>query len=623
MTSIGKRRTPESPIQQAQEVKRTSQGSKPLGLVETFSDSSATLNNDSVPVDKGKGVEPDPILIELQSLREQVAAQAKLLKAKEAALERIEREVSCSICMDMAPLPYILPACGHIYCHNCLAKWFTTPQEGEVVAEPQPHASDGDDSSNNKNNTNPTPEHGPPPILKPPPPIYHNIKNHIKMCPFCRAVVTDRPTPLRSFVNIATIIRGEEETAPPNYSKKNWKNIFRLKPSDKPAPGAPRAGSVYSDDSDFRAQLGAGALPPVFVDHEDGVSRCGRCFHELWNGQCSNDECQAEYDGHNDSEGDGNDGYADNHEIVWMNQADEGDFEDEEEDDLEGSFIYDGDDTQGRDSDDFISGPPRRLTREMGLPNVIIDNESDSESDDSRGFVRQHNRLHPIIIPSSSGEGSDDPSRDIRRVRIPAGGFRSARGHTSEFPIAVESSGEEEDDYPGPSQRHSRRRLILSDDDEESNDPGPSHRHCRTRFISDNEESDHPTTHDSSSRREQVSDVQEEVEFDVPRLPAIFTASNEEDENFIEEHNVEKSIGSIEDSSSILSIPDGIRARNIDGYISDSSYSYPRSHEEEEEFLGFGDYKTDLYDEQSDPGSDASAANPFEEGDDEEASTNF
>jgi hypothetical protein len=50
-------------------------------------------------------------------------------------------------------------------------------------------------------------------------------------------------------------------------------------------------------------------------------------------------------------------------------------------------------------------------------------------------------------------------------------------------------------------------------------------------------------------------------------------------------------------------------------YNSDSSNSYTRF-QAEDEFVGFGDYNNDR-DAESEPGSDASAANPFEEDEEE------
>ena len=36
--------------------------------------------------------------------------------------------------------------------------------------------------------------------------------------------------------------------------------------------------------------------PPPFIDEEDRVRRCGFCMHELWRGECTNENCDVVYD---------------------------------------------------------------------------------------------------------------------------------------------------------------------------------------------------------------------------------------------------------------------------------------------------------------------------------------
>jgi len=290
--------------------------------------------------------------------------------------------------------PYALAPCGHITCYGCLIRWFTAPQNPEAADANEPALGNDDnveailDSAAAKNGA---------------------FIRRRKMCPVCRAVVSDRPIEMWSIKDmVAALVRSGLADLPPPVHKTSvedannvdpWRNLFR------------RAGLgnmyMHPFGAAFNAFLPhAFAAPPLEQGEEDreqmgwhdaedgGIYRCIDCYHEIWGGVCSG--CERRYPGH-------------------------GVDDDEDDDDDEGS---DGD------------HPNIFFRRHIAYPYHFDDPEEDSDGEEEDPIFPNWIEGDPDVEDDSGSEG--DPPMDFFEY------LRMGRHH-GRHPVEQADSEEEED----------------------------------------------------------------------------------------------------------------------------------------------------------------------------------
>ncbi|KAF8579014.1 hypothetical protein K439DRAFT_1638373 [Ramaria rubella] len=237
---------------------------------ETSDSSSATLNEESPPSkDKGKAVEKDPMMLELEQLRKEIAHKNEMLIKHEKTVAAVTQTLTCQVCLELLRLPYALAPCGHVSCHACLVAWFTSSHndhnDDELNPEVEWYSDDGSSvggdwpqvaveppsqhgHGNIPNGDAPAPPvngNAAPPAHAPAHAAFPNSVNRRKTCPHCRCVVKERPVQVYAIKDLVGILDPPHvEPAKPETPKKvpkdsneseqkkapekdPWKGIFR------------------------------------------------------------------------------------------------------------------------------------------------------------------------------------------------------------------------------------------------------------------------------------------------------------------------------------------------------------------------------------------------------------
>ncbi|KAF8531929.1 hypothetical protein JB92DRAFT_2847599 [Gautieria morchelliformis] len=468
------------------------------------SDSSVTLDGDSPPArDKGKGkaVEQDPIMVELEQLRREVAEKNELLKKNEMTNAAVLQTLSCHVCLDTMCLPYALSPCGHMACQTCLVNWFTSSHNDNDNDAENPHIDWYSDEGSDNEADVPNPTAGPgangapavvpnangngpllPPAAPggngpPPPPAapanglpaaahppFPNTTNRRKTCPHCRGVVRQRPIQIYPVKDLLAILAPRPELEAQAIPKKD----SRSDPND-PWKGIFRSGPIYhdSDDSDDNGPWpgmefvgGLGPNPPIppehpdpqlppppppllpqppppFIDLEDGVRRCGACMHEVWGGGCTNAGCGVAYSDQSDTSDDGVDLVGD----VWYAW----------DENVEDAIVPIQPNPEAANGDD-----------EDGYESSFIDD--DAGGDDHGGLLH---RLRHGIWPGG-GRTTADPEELVDEDDFLPGPSRRLIGRRHEtIVISSDSDDDGVDNYMPRKAGRGRPRQIIDVDEED------------------------------------------------------------------------------------------------------------------------------------------------------------
>lgn len=469
--------------------------------------------------------------------------------------------LSCSsgkLTRPMAML-FSLTPCGHVACESCLVSWFSQPSQHEVDIEM--------------------------PLIMP--------ELRKKTCPTCRTEIRSRPV-------VAYIVKSALQAVLPCLDPSTYDK------ADAEESGSrledPWKGVFPSDEFERRRD----AHGDVLIDDEDGVARCRRCLHEVFDHVCTG--CGHYYDDLSDDSGDddldagvygnpyglgiamgmpgwpyGNHSDAEHDESEGSEEPYESDFIDDEG---EGPLAT-GDEPWNHSDDEPIPYLPHRNPPRQNRPGrlqAVHFLESDDDPPHQDGVEPQHrHRSEPIDITGDSDAESDWVTRP-RHERLAAQARRAGGSNDRRHSVVIISSDDdnntddddhsapaffsaEEDEGPtpvaGPSRRTRRQVHIISDSEDED------------RVVRDVETSDGDRFEDAASSTERTSTS---VDQHSPRLDL---SDHEQEDDFLPRR--QRSWNSDEEHDEMSSPPlgpysglmhhsdDEDENSEMDGYSSDGS----------------------------------------------------